>query len=600
MITTVRQCLHFIDGPGRRRLTVLGALVLLSSVLEPVGIGALYPFIGMIAEPAIIDRNRILHRLYDMVGAATPLDFLQWVGAAILGLILLKSAAAFAVTRVRSRLTYRRQAELATRLIAAYVRAPWLWRLERNSADLISHVQTYPDVAIGITLNAILELVSESVMLVTLVTLLAAVAPLVMGVLASAAVVLVGGLFRLSSRRVAALGRDYGVLQAKEMRAVQQAMGSAKEIRLLGREGFFIDVFSRAAHARSRNQAAQEEMRWLPRQVLELILAGGMVVAAMLLLSQRQPAGTVVSTLGIFAAASFRMMPSFSRILAAINSIQYGGAMVGALYQEDRALAEPEPIAGGNHGTLALPLTTALTIENVSFDYPGGARRVLDGVSATILRGQSVGLVGASGAGKSTLADIILGLLVPTGGRVKVDGVEIASRLRSWQDRIGYVPQSIYLTDDTLRRNVALGVADDGIDATRLAAALETAQLSALVESLPQGWDTPVGELGQRLSGGQRQRIGIARALYHDPDLIVMDEATSALDGETEKEISRAIDALRGHKTMLLIAHRLSTVRHCDAILFMVDGRLADAGAFDELVARNADFRRLVELADVR
>ena len=599
MITTLRQCLHFLDRAGRRRLTVLAVLVLASSILESVGIGALFPFIGMIADPTTIERSQMLRRLYVLVGAASPLAFLQWVGAAILGLILLKSAVAFLVTWMRSRLTYRHQAELSTRLLGAYVRAPWLWRLERNSGDLISNVRNYPDIAFGVTLNAFLELATELLTLAALVALLTAVAPLVMAVLAAASVVLVGGLFRLSSRRMTALGRDYGPLLAEEMRSAQQALGSAKEIRLLGREDFFIDAFSRSALARGNSQAVQEQMRWLPRQVLEVILAGGMVVAAMLLLMQRQPADSVVSTLGIFAAASFRLMPSFNRILTAINSIQYGTAMVAALHREAALLADLEAAAEQGGGTGAV-LAQALTIEAVGFTYPGGAKPVLDGVSATIGRGQSVGLVGASGAGKSTLADIILGLLEPSAGRVLVDGIDIARCRRAWQDRIGYVPQSIYLTDDTLRRNVALGLAEEAIDSDRLRAALATAQLTGLVDSLPLGWDTPVGELGQRLSGGQRQRIGIARALYHDPDLIVMDEATSALDGETEKDISGAIEALRGHKTLLLIAHRLSTVRHCDAILFLKDGRLADSGSFDALVEANADFRRLVELADIR
>jgi len=598
MLRTLARLLALMLPRDRRRLGGLVALALLSSLMETIGVGALLPFIGIIADPTIIERQPALAALSTFTGVSDPDTFLRMLGLGIIALILTKNVSQFFIVRLRTRFVYRQQALLSARLMAGYMRAPWWWRLRRNSADLANAIKVYPDVALGVVTNSAMELVAEILVLAALCVLLTITAPMVMLVLGGLLVVLVLAFQAFFPQRMSRLGSEFSSQNADTQRRIQEGLGAAKEVRLLGREQFFIDRFAHVAQARGENQSEQEVMRGLPRQVLELVLAAGLVLAALVLLAQGRSPTMVVSVLGLFAATSFRLVPSFNRLVAAINNIQYGRPTVAVLLEEFATLEalDRKPLAAGEAGPR---LDHELVFDRVTFRYPETEVPQLTEVSLTINRGQSVGVVGASGAGKSTLVDLALGLLTPSAGEILADGVPIEANLRAWQDRIGYVPQTIYLTDDTLRRNVALGLPDAEIDEDRLRTALAQAQLQQLVADLPQGLDTLVGELGGRLSGGQRQRIGIARALYNNPDLLVMDEATSALDGATEKDIGDALDALHGRKTVLLVAHRLSTVRHCDRIILLQSGRLAATGTFDELVAGNATFRRMVELADI-
>jgi ATP-binding cassette subfamily C protein len=321
------------------------------------------------------------------------------------------------------------------------------------------------------------------------------------------------------------------------------------------------------------------------------------VVLLVILLTLQGRAGVdVLPLLGLYAYAGFRMIPSANRILWRINEIRHGTSAVQQLYHDYRLLDCSASDRRDAAGTARLPFTDCLATEGVSYTYPGAARAALQDVHLTIRRGESIGIVGSTGAGKSTLVDTIIGLLQPDCGRVTVDNLDVQTRLRAWQRQIGYVPQSIFLADDSLRRNIAFGVPEAEIDDHRLQVAIGMAQLAAFVAALPAGLDTCVGERGIRLSGGERQRLGIARALYHEPEVLVFDEATSALDQGTEGEVMRAIEALHGKKTLLVIAHRLSTVRHCDRLIVLCNGRIIACGSFDTLMAHHPEFRTLAAL----
>jgi ABC-type multidrug transport system fused ATPase/permease subunit len=285
-----------------------------------------------------------------------------------------------------------------------------------------------------------------------------------------------------------------------------------------------------------------------------------------------------------------RILPSLHWIVYYQNNLRFGAAALDEIQRDWCTLGAAETSA---RFTEPLRLRDEISLKAVSYRYEGADRNALTCVDLAIKRGESVGIVGATGAGKSTLVDLILGLLQPTSGCVRVDGTDIHERLSSWQRQIGYVPQSIYLMDDSIRRNIAFGVDDEAIDAERVATALRMAQIEDFVQSLPRGLDTEVGERGVRLSGGQRQRLAVARALYHEPEVLVFDEATAALDSQTESELAREIQSLQRKKTLIIIAHRLDTVRHCDRLVFLIDGRVVDAAPFDELQLRNPDFRIL-------
>ena len=315
---------------------------------------------------------------------------------------------------------------------------------------------------------------------------------------------------------------------------------------------------------------------------MELLAIVGLTTLVLTMLAQGREMPAIVSMLGLFAAASFRLMPSINRTLVAVQSFHYGLPAITTLHRELHSgalvAASSEPLA---------PLSASIEAVNLTYTYPGAASPALTGVSLVVRKGEAVGLIGPSGCGKSTLVDVILGLLTPDAGAVLVDGVDIQQHLRGWQNQIGYVPQSVYLTDDTFTRNIAFGLPDDRIDPGAVRRAVEAAQLQDLVDSLPDGLDTLVGERGVRLSGGQRQRIGIARALYHDPAVIVLDEATSALDTVTEHGVMQAVQALQGRKTVLIVAHRLSTVEYCDRVHRLTHGRVVDGTDLKTIEARS-------------
>jgi ATP-binding cassette subfamily C protein len=382
-------------------------------------------------------------------------------------------------------------------------------------------------------------------------------------------------------------------LEGDVLRNVQQTLAAAKELRVLGREGFFFAEFVQRQTALAGVRRRSDMLAAMPRLLVEttfVLAALGLVLLATLL---GHGGRDLVPLLGLYAYAGFRLVPSANRWMMNVNEVRAGAAAVDEL-AADLARLAAVPVSV-DAPVAPLRFEDAAELDHVDFAYEGADRAALRDVCLTIRRGESVGVVGPTGNGKTTLVDVVTGLLAPTSGRVLLDGRPLPAAPRAWQRTIGYVPQSVVLVDDSLRRNVALGVPDREIDAALLAAAIEMAQLVEFVSGLPDGLETIVGENGVRLSGGQRQRVGIARALYHQPGLLVFDEATSALDGHTEAALLRAIDASRGTRTLIVIAHRLSSVRPCDRFVLLMDGRVAAVGGYDELLRDSPEFRSMAE-----
>jgi ABC-type multidrug transport system fused ATPase/permease subunit len=481
----------------------------------------------------------------------------------------------------QSRFAYGFQASLSQRLFACYLRQPYTFHLQRNSAQLIRNVTGEASILANVTQSA-MTLLAEILVLIGIGALLLFIEPLG-AILVATTLSLAGwGFYRLTRARVLHWGKARRHHEGLRIQHLKQGLGGAKDVKLLGREDDFLSQYDQHNTGSARMGQRQSALLQLPRLWLELLAVVGLAGLVLVMIGQGKPLGILLPTLGLFAAAAFRLIPSVNRVLSATQNMRYGLPVIDNLQGELRLLDNvraPEPGP-------PLPFKHELKLDNISFHYPSAEASALQDISLSILRGSSVGFIGGSGAGKSTLVDIILGLLTPDGGAVRVDGIDIQTNLRGWQDQIGYVPQSIFLTDDSLRRNVAFGLPNNQIDEDAVWRAIRAAQLEEFVKSLPEEMDTVVGERGIRLSGGQRQRIGIARALYHDPSVLVLDEATSSLDTATERGVMDAVQAFHGDKTIIIVAHRLSTVAYCDRLFRLEHGRIAEEGKTSQVLER--------------
>lgn len=579
----LRQIFRLLSRKQRRSAAMLILMMIVGMVLETFGIGLVIPVLGLLTAENPATTYPALAPVLEALGNPSR-DRLIIAGMlGLFGIYIIKVFFLGWLAWLESRFAFGVQASLSQELFSGYLQQPWIFHLQRNSAQLIRNAMG--EVA-QFTSNALLPsmmLLSECLVITGIGILLISVEPLGALVVVSVLVIAAWIFQRVTRGRILKWGKARQYHEGLRIQHLQQGLGGAKDVKLLGREAEFIKQYGEHNAGSARASQRQYAVKQFPRLWLELLGVGGLTFLVLVMVGQNKPMGAFLPTLGLFAAAAFRLMPSANRVLTAIQNLRYGLPIVQNLNREkDYIDAMPR-----ERGDSIMSLERDIEVEGVVFRYPNAGADALKGVTLAIQRGTSVGFIGSSGSGKSTLIDVILGLLAPLSGRVKVDGVDIQERLRAWQNSIGYVPQTIFLTDDTLRRNVAFGLPSEQIDDGAVTKALRAAQLEKFVNELPDGVNTVVGERGVRLSGGQRQRIGIARALYHDPPILVLDEATSSLDTETELELMNAVNALQGRKTIILVAHRLTTVERCDRIFLLENGRLACSGSHDQVVTAN-------------
>ena len=574
----------------QRRWLLIPLLGVITGLAEAGTAVAVFGLIAVIGDPAALTRTAAGAWLAAHLPRQGP-------GAVVVQLTVLvaiwhvfKNLLLAGAQHLRHRIVGESSAALACRMLYGYLLAPYPFHFRRDSAELIRNTTHSVD-AVSISLSAAAAIGSEMLVGSGIIAVLLYTAPLVTVGAGASLVLLVIALLRTTRKLARRAGGQQHALNREMLRTLQHALGAIKEIKALGREDFFYRAYAEQQRTRLELGHLGVTLETLPPLIIETVFVGGALMVVVLLTVVGGGGATSLPTLGLFAYAGFRIVPMANRITWRLNEIRSRELPIQKLYDDFRLLTNSAP--AGAESDAAVAFHETITLEDVAYAYPGTAAPALRGVSLSLRRGESLGVVGPTGAGKSTLIDLIVGLLPPSAGRVCIDGVELAGRERAWRRHVGYVPQSIVLVDDTLRRNVALGIADRDIDEARVLAALRIAQLEARVAAMPEGLDTVIGERGVRLAGGERQRIGIARALYHDPGVLVLDEATAALDTATEAAVADALRALRGEKTVLLIAHRLSTVRACDRIVVIADGRLADCGTYDELLDRNPMFRRL-------
>ena len=592
----LKKMLAILSPSERKRVVILMCMIVIMAFLDVLGVASILPFMAVLANPDLLNTNVVLNTALVTsrhIGIHTPEQFLFALG--ILFFVLLVTSLAFKAltTYAQIRFALMREYSIGKRLVEAYLRQPYSWFLNRHSADLGKNILSEVGVVVGNGLNPMMNLIAQSMVALALLTLLLVVDPLLalsVGLVLGLAYVCIFAVMRGWLKRF-----GQARIQANQERftALSEAFGAAKEVKVGGLEQTYIQRFAKPAKIYPRAEAMAKVIAILPRFAFESVAFGGMILAVIYLMAKNGSFANAVPIISLYALAGYRIMPALQQIYTAFTQLQYVTPALDVLNQN---LSSQQFTDDQQNNLSMLSLTENIRLENVSFRYPSPPNPILKSINLAIPANSMVGLVGATGSGKTTMADVILGLLEPQEGYLYVDGQPItAANRRQWQRTIGYVPQHIYLTDDSIVANIALGVNTKDIDQKAAERAAKIANLHEFVmKNLPQGYATTVGERGVRLSGGQRQRIGIARALYHNPQVLILDEATSALDNLTEQAVMEAMNNLVHEITIILIAHRLSTVRKCDRIYLLERGIVKASGTFDELTTSNQLFSTMV------
>lgn len=564
---------YIFDKRDKWKIFMLLLAVVVGSFLELLGVTIFMPFINIITEPSTIRKTWYLRWAYDLFHFRSPKDFLIALSAGIIFVYIIKNVYLIIEKSYIYRFSYNTQMKLSTRLLNTYMKEPYTFHLNKNIATLQRSLQEDTSKFMQVILYS-LELVAELAVCFVLMVYLLFVSKSITIIVLGLLVVCVGSFLLLTRKYSRKLGQDNQGYQGKIYQWMNQALGGIKEIKILEREEFFTGEYRKYYMKFARGLRIARTISILPKYAVEAVAISGLLVAIIVkLMFGEADMAYYIPQLTVFAVAAFRLMPSVGRINEHATNMLYALPSVELVYHD---LVEIEDYIEkqDSEAREEWDLQEGIEVKNVTYCYPDTDEPVIDNASLSVKKGKTVAFIGASGAGKTTMVDIILGLLTPQKGVVMADNINVHEKPKTFHAQVGYIPQVIYLSDDTIRNNIAFGVRKEDIDEKAVLQAMEKAQLTEFIGSLPHGLDTIVGDRGVRLSGGQRQRIGIARALYHDPEILVLDEATSALDNDTEAAVMEAIEHLQGVKTMIIIAHRLTTIRSVDLIYEVGDGKV--------------------------
>ncbi|MFA9462549.1 ABC transporter ATP-binding protein [Thiohalorhabdus methylotrophus] len=597
MLAVYRKVLELLTPREKRQGILVLGVVTGMAVLEVAGVASVMPFLSVMANPKAIDTNEALAWLFSVLGYESRERFLVFLGVGAFFLVFFSGMFRIFAHYVMNRYIQMRRHSISKRLLETYLRQSYAFFLDRNSGDMAKGILSEVDQLIANVFQPGILAMAYAVVAIAILLLLLAMDPLLsLGVAA-----FIGGLYALIYSAVRGflerIGSERAEANRKRFTTAGEVLGGIKVIKLLGRESAYLTRFSPVSAQFSRNMATNDTLGQAPKFLIEAVAIGGILALAVVLMATRDDIGEVFPILGLYAFAGYKLLPAAQNIYNGIAKLRFGAAAVETVHQDLQQRTFLASIRRQSQN----PLTPKreVRLENISFTYSNGPGYALKGINLTIPVETTVGLVGGTGAGKTTLVDIVLGLLRPTEGQVVIDGTPVTDEnLGAWQQALGYVPQEIFLSDATILENIAFGVSREEIDWEAVERSARMAQVHEFItQELPQGYKTEVGERGVRLSGGQRQRIGIARALYHDPEVLVLDEATSALDNVTERAVMEAVHNLHEQKTVILIAHRLSTVQNCDLIYLLEEGQVAGRGTYQNLLQENLSFRAMVTSA---
>lgn len=571
----VKKLRYVFDRKDKIKLVGLAILMVIGSVLELLAVAVFNPFIEVLMQTSSIEDDSFLKLFFTHIHLNGIEQYLVVLSALIAVIYLVKNIYLSFLQNVILSFSYTTRMNLATRLLTTYMNEPYTFHLSKNIAEMQRCLQSDTSQFMSL-INSCLQLTVEMVTCLALAAYLFHTSHSITVVIGVLLLLCIELFFMISKKVSSRLGRQNENYNAKLFQWINQSLGGIKELKILQREEYFIDSYKTNYKKLIWGARVNELIAALPKYIVETVAMVGLVFAIIIkLLFGHGALETFIPQIAVFAVAAFRLLPSVGRVNAYINSIMYNKASLDMIYDDLKEIdSEPVQEIEWQEKKEKWIFTKGVTVEHVSYHYPDSDVEVLHDISLEIPKGKTVALIGPSGAGKTTLADIILGLLPPVSGVVRMDQHNVYENLRSWREKLGYIPQSIYLSDDTIRNNVAFGIYEAQIDDNAIWKALEKAQLKEFVQGLENGLDTYVGDRGVRLSGGQRQRIGIARALYHDPEILVLDEATSALDSSTEQAVMESIESLQGLKTMIIIAHRLTTIKNADLVYEVSGGNV--------------------------
>lgn len=568
----LRKLNYIFTRKDKIKIVFLMAAIIIGSFLELLAVSVFSPFIDMIMNPEALEEDGLISGIYRLFSFQNQEYFLAFIAVGIIVIYIVKDIYIIIEKNAIYKFSYKIQRKMSTNLLKAYMREPYTFHLSKNISVLQRSMQEDTDQFTKGIIH-LMEMIAEVSVCVALGIYLYIVSKSITVIIVGLLILCVIVFYKISKKYSSAWGREAQQHKSKIYQWMNQALGGIKEIKVLNREDVFIGQYDSYFAKYVRVLRLNRLIGVIPKYSIEMVCMTGLLSAIIFKIFFGQKALVeFVPQLAVFAVAAFRLLPSVGKINEHVSAVLYAYPSLELIYNDLREIEQIE--ANGKGKDEDWKLKEKIEVKKVTYRYPDGEENVIDDVSFTIQKGETIALIGTSGAGKSTLADILLGLLPPQCGKIYADDMNVYKNIATWQKEIGYIPQSIYLSDDTIRNNVAFGVEEKEIDEQTVIKALKQAQLYDFVDTLPDGLDTYVGDRGVRLSGGQRQRIGIARALYHDPEILILDEATSALDNDTENAVMEAIEKLHGEKTMIIIAHRLTTIQNADVIYEVADGKV--------------------------
>jgi ABC-type multidrug transport system fused ATPase/permease subunit len=588
-----KKLIRLLNLKEKKQLTFLMCATFVMAILDVIGVASIMPFMAVLANPSIASDNLYLAKLKALVGLSNDLHFLIFLGLCVFFLFLVSIIFKAIVSYLQLRFALLLECSLGTRLMEGYLRQPYVWFLNKNSANLGKNILSEVGSVISWGVMPSITFVCQGLVAIALLTFIVFIDPnlaLMMALILCTSYFLI---FSILSNTIKKMGAERLDANEGRFRVITEAFGAIKEIKIGTFENFYLQKFEVPAAAFARNQVNVQIAGQLPRFALELIAFGGMLLVMIYLMAAGRALSEFLPIAAMYALAGYRLMPALQQIYGSLTQLRFAGPTLDALHKDFYMLGVAEYELSADH---KMKLKQDIRLKNIQFSYPGSSKVALNGVNLTIPVRSIVGFIGSTGSGKSTLVDLILGILEPQHGSLIVDGVSIdAGNLNLWKKACGYVPQHIYLADTSIAANIAFGVSPEKINQQAVEHAAKAACLDEFINSLPDRYNTAVGERGVRLSGGERQRIGIARALYNNPDVLVLDEATSALDTLTELAVMDAVNALSKNITIILIAHRLTTVQTCNQIFLLHDGCIIAQGDYEYLLRESKVFQSMVK-----